>query len=65
MSVLELARRVYERLKAQRNGHASTTPNSEQTYEVNEVNEVNPPGGWTAPGYDRKANPFDQPDEKT
>jgi hypothetical protein len=62
MNVLDVARRVYARLKAQRNGQGATAPNPGPPYEVN---EVNPPGGWTAPGYDRKANPFDQPGEKT
>jgi hypothetical protein len=33
--------------------------------ETGESGECGESGGWTAPGYERKDNPFDQPDEKT
>jgi DNA polymerase-1 len=44
MSTLELARKTYARLKAERNGHAETPLVRGQPYEINELNEISPAG---------------------
>jgi DNA polymerase-1 len=43
MSVLELARKTYTKLKAERNGHAEPRLYQCAGYEINELNEINPP----------------------
>jgi hypothetical protein len=48
MSVLEMARKAYERLKAQRNGHAPFASDSQQAREESEGSEESQPGGSAA-----------------
>ena len=60
MGVLELARKVYARIKAQRNGHVESAQGPSQPYDINDRNDKRQAGdGWAAPGYENFETPFD------
>src|SRR4051794_24221209 len=58
MSALEMARNLYARLRAQRNGHSSAAPRWSPPYERNELDEVMP--SCAAPARSVQAAPYER-----
>lgn len=66
MGLLELARKVYARIKAQRNGHAESAQGPSQPYDRNDRNDKRQAdNGWAAPGYENFETPFDNHDSES